>query len=210
MTGRAWRMTVFDLTAGQSCQLPHGGLHVLFVPKGAACVETAGGQRQLGIEEAAFLAGGDRITATDGAWLFQVSPAPELHQDTAMTPVLSRLTAPLAGPSIVRADRIDQPAGLQTPSHHHRGPGIRRLLTGKLLAEVGDHVDLITAGRAWFESGQEPVIGTNLHSGTNTFIRVMILPAALQGGKSSFVPTAPADAARPRGVVPHVFGELPL
>lgn len=210
MTERAWRITVFDLQAGRECRLPQGAVHVLFTPTGLALVSTAESQRRIGTDEADFLSGGDVVSATEGAWLFQVSSQDGLYRDEALIPVLSRRTPPLHGPLIVRADRIDQPAGMQTPSHHHRGPGIRRLLTGKLLAEVGDHVNLITTGQAWFESGHEPVVGTNLNAATNTFIRTMILPAELEGGKSSFVPTTPADAARPRGVVPHLFGERPL
>lgn len=210
MTDRSWRITVFDLQAGRECRLPQGATHVLFVPAGTALVSTAGSQRRLGAEEADFLGSGDVVSATEGAWLFQVTSEDELYRNEALVPVLSRRTPLLPSPLIVRADRIDQPAGMQTPSHHHRGPGIRRLLTGKLLAEVGDHVDLITTGQAWFESGREPVVGTNLNTATNTFIRTMILPAELEGGKSSFVPTTSADAARPRGVVPHLFGERPL
>jgi hypothetical protein len=207
MTERSWRITVFDLKARQECRLPPATLSFLFVPTGEALVSSDGEQQRVGAEAGAFLNGGDRVTAGEGAWLFQVGGDERVYLDEALTPVLSRRIRPIADPVIVRADRIDQPAGMTTPSHHHRGPGIRRLLTGKLLAEVGDHVDLITPGQAWFESGREPVVGTNLNEGTNTFIRMMILPAELEGGKSSFVPTTPADAARPRGVTPQVFGE---
>ncbi len=207
MTERSWRITVFDLKARQECRLPSAALSFLFVPGGEALVSSDGEQQRVGAEAGAFLNGGDRVTAGEGAWLFQVGGDERVYRDEALTPVLSRRIRPIADPVIVRADRIDQPAGMTTPSHHHRGPGIRRLLTGKLLAEVGDHVDLITPGQAWFESGREPVVGTNLNEGTNTFIRMMILPAELEGGKSSFVPTTPADSARPRGVTPQVFGE---
>ena len=207
MTDRSWRISVFDLKARQACRLPPAMLGFLFVPVGEATVSAGGGEQRIGAEAGTFLNAGDMVTAGEGAWLFQVSEGDEVHRSEALTPVLSRRAPPVAGPAIVRVDRIDQPAGMQTPSHHHRGPGIRRLLTGRLLAEVGDHTDLITSGQAWFESGQEPVVGTNLNAATNTFIRMMILPAELEGGKSSFVATTPADAARPRGVTPHVFGE---
>lgn len=210
MTGRSWRITVFDLKAGQETRLPPASLQFLFVPKGEALITSGGSRQHVLAEEGLFPSAGDSVTASEGAWLFEVSEEDAARRDGAFTPVLSRRTAPLSAPLIVRVDRIDQPAGMTTPSHHHRGPGIRRLLTGRLLAEVGDHVDLITPGQAWFESGQEPVVGTNLNDGTNTFIRLMILPAELEGGQSSFVATTPADAARPRGVTPRVFGERRL
>jgi hypothetical protein len=208
MTERSRRISVFDLNAVQDYRLPPATLYFLFVPAGEALVSSGGApQQRVGAESGLFLNGGDTVTAGEGAWLFQISGEEDVQRHEGLVPVLSRRTPPMADPVIVRVDRIDQPAGMTTPSHHHRGPGIRRLLTGKLLAEVGDHTDLIIPGQAWFESGQEPVVGTNLSGGTNTFIRMMILPAELEGGKSSFVPTSPADAARPRGVTPQVFGE---
>ncbi|WP_204323924.1 hypothetical protein, partial [Stenotrophomonas maltophilia] len=75
---------------------------------------------------------------------------------------------------ILRADRVESKAGAQTPAHRHRGPGIRRLEHGLLRAEVGDALDRIGAGGAWFESGHETVVGTNISGGTNIFVRVML------------------------------------
>lgn len=211
MTERIWRMTAYDLAPHTTFASPNPGHRVVFVPAGRAKI--LGPQRVADVAdgEAIFLEAGDVVTATQIAWIFEVSADLAVpRNDGALVPVLSRHTRLPEGDLILRADRIDQPSGLTTPSHHHRGPGIRRLVTGRLLAEVGDHVDLITFGQAWFESGLEPVVGTNLQEWTNTFVRVMVLPSDLAGGKSSFVPTTPVDAARPRGVTPHVFGECRL
>ncbi|MCZ8321061.1 MAG: hypothetical protein O9296_05670 [Novosphingobium sp.] len=210
MTGRIWRMTAFDLKPNQTWPFSSAGHCVVFVPVGRAKIEGPDRATEIAAGEAVFLAGGDVVTSTEGAWIFELSADLVVAKHHSLVPVLSRRAQLPDGDLIIRADRIDQPAGLTTPSHHHRGPGIRRLVTGRLLAEVGDHIDLITTGQAWFESGLEPVVGTNLQRGTNTFVRVMVLPSELAGGKSSFVPTTPFDAARPRGVTPHVFGECPL
>lgn len=210
MSERSWRISVYDLKAGMTCLVPLDGLSFFFVPAGEVDVSGNGQTRKIATGHGEFLASGETVAASEGAWLFQAGSGPDLHRDEALLPVLSRLTPPMSGPVIARVDRIDQPAGMRTPSHHHRGPGIRRLMHGLLLAEVGDHTDLIRPGQAWFESGREPVIGTNLTESDNVFVRMMLLPAELEGGKSSFVPTTAADAARPRGVTPHVFGERPV
>ena len=98
---------------------------------------------------------------------------------------------------VCRADRVESQPGAQTPAHRHRGPGIRRLASGLLCAEVGDHLDRIGAGGAWFETGHETVVGTNVSGGVNVFVRVMLLPTELAGGKSSFIAATPAWAVRP-------------
>lgn len=108
---------------------------------------------------------------------------------------------------MIRADRVESPSGAQTPAHRHRGPGIRRLERGQLLAQVGDRIDRIEAGQAWFESGQETVVGLNISGGGNAFIRVMLLPSDLAGGRSSFIAATSEDAAKPRAANVRLFGE---
>jgi hypothetical protein len=208
---QSWRLSVHDLKPGAIYPVPVEAHYFLYVDKGEATVARAGGTEQLATGSGYFPVAGDMIHAGLGTWLFEVRPgAPAFHRHDDLVPVLARSISIPAGPVLLRADRIDQPAGMVTPSHHHRGPGIRRLSRGLLLAEVGDHVDLIRPGQAWFETGREAVVGSNVSGDTNTFVRIMLLPAELEGGKSSFVATTPADAARPRGVVPNVFGERRL
>jgi hypothetical protein len=84
------------------------------------------------------------------------------------------------------------------------------LREGRLLATIGDTVERLETGRAWFENGRDWVIGRNIHSGENVFIRVMLLPAELRGGTSSFVPASPEEAARPRSARYRIFGEVDL
>jgi hypothetical protein len=85
---------------------------------------------------------------------------------------------------------------------------MRRLIKGRLLAQIGDDFERIDEGHAWFETGKDPVIGTNIHTENSAFIRVMLLPIELEGGKSSFVPTTAEDAVKPRAVMHKLFGEV--
>ena len=87
----------------------------------------------------------------------------------------------------------------ETPKHGHKGPGIRRLYEGRLVAEIGDEVRRLDQGDAWFETGHDPIIGRNIapHSG---FVRAMVLPVALHG-KSTFIPWDETEAAKPRGTL---------
>jgi hypothetical protein len=143
--------------------------------------------------------------------VYEITPGatpPRLND--GLSPVLSRVAVVSEGDQLLRADRVESPAGAQTPAHRHRGPGIRRLASGLLRAEVGDHLDRIGAGGAWFETGHETVVGTNISGGINVFVRVMLLPTELAGGKSSFIAATPADAAKPRDVKLTLFGERVL
>ncbi|WP_449375633.1 hypothetical protein [Bosea thiooxidans] len=132
-------------------------------------------------------------------WLFEIGPAEaRLRREEGLQPILSRIATAPEGELILRIDRVGSAAGAQTPAHRHRGPGIRRLVSGLLHAEVGGHFDRIEPGQAWFESGREDVVGTNVSGGDNSFVRVMLLPSELAGGASSFVAASPVDAAKPR------------
>jgi quercetin dioxygenase-like cupin family protein len=106
-------------------------------------------------------------------------------------------------PVLIRADRVGFPPGVVTPKHGHKGPGIRRLIAGRLVAEIGDQVQRIDAGEAWFESGREPVVGLTT-APDSAFVRVMVLDPALLS-ESTFIPWTPADAAMPRGTDRTLF-----
>lgn len=211
MSGQHWRMTVYDLGPGAACAVQERSFGFIYAERGEAAVTAGGRTEPVAPGEGAFAAAGDRIASTGNAWLYEIAPSSlPLRFDAGLSPVLSRIAIVDDGPHILRADRVESQAGAQTPAHRHRGPGIRRLEHGLLSAEVGDALDRIGAGGAWFESGHETVIGTNISGGTNIFVRVMLLPAELAGGLSSFVAASPADAAKPRAVNLRLFGERPV
>jgi quercetin dioxygenase-like cupin family protein len=118
--------------------------------------------------------------------------------DPLRTVLHVRLPRDPDAPLLLRADRVDFPPGAVTPRHGHAGPGIRRLLAGRLFAEIGATHRRIDAGEAWFESGPEPVVGHNI-APASAFVRCMVLDPDLLG-RPTFRPTSPEDAARPRAV----------
>lgn len=145
------------------------------------------------------------LAGASRGWLFEAAPT-ELEHPGAAT-VLSRTVAPRFGaPRVLRLDRVTAAPGAQTPPHRHRGPGVRRLIDGRILAAQDTALDLIRPGDAWFESGEETVVGTNLEQTTSTFLRMLLLPEELMGGHSSFVPADP-DGKAVRNAEVIVLGE---
>lgn len=204
------RMTLYDLVP-QSGDVTIGGAatRFLYVREGSFTVNGAAGQTSCASDEGVLCDGEVRVAGRGVLWVYEVAPpdVPVIGADRA-TIVLSRVLSPgFAGPWLIRADRVESTTGSKTPRHGHRGPGMRRLVYGQLLAEIGDEIDRIDAGRAWFETGRDWVVGTNISNANSAFVRVMVLPAELKGGKSSFIPATPEDAAKPRAVTYRLFGE---
>ncbi|TCR66406.1 hypothetical protein [Bosea sp. BK604] len=207
MSAQRWRLTVYDLAPTGHYIVPTGGHAFVYAADGDTTVTGT----SLAQDAGSFATAGDTVSASAIAWIYELVPGASLppRQD-GLSPVLSRAVSLPEGAHLLRADRVESAAGAQTPAHRHQGPGIRRLRRGLLLAEVGDHLDRIEAGQAWFESGHETVVGTNISGATNAFVRVMLLPVALAGGKSSFIPANPQEAAKPRAANLTLFGERPL
>ncbi|MGH7118298.1 MAG: hypothetical protein ACREFP_04815 [Acetobacteraceae bacterium] len=203
----SWRMTVYDVLDGAS--ISAGPPRFLYARRGPLHVATASGETVLDAEKGQFLCGGMRIAGNGLGWLYEVADQSRTAACSAATPIVLSRPLPVATPGtwLLRVDRVAMPAGFVTPRHGHRGPGIRRLLSGRILAAIADRVDRIDTGQAWFESGPEPVVGTNLHSDFTVFVRVMLLPQELLGGQSSYLPADADEAAKPRGVTIDVLGE---
>ena len=199
-----YRLTAYDIGSAAICNVESKGLAFLFAQTGDGRI----GDRCIAENDGGFARHGDRIASSGCAWLFELAPeSATVRQGNGVSPVLSRIITLPEGEVMMRADRVESGAGAQTPAHRHRGPGIRRLLKGLLLAEVGKELDRVGPGEAWFESGHETVIGTNISGTDNAFIRVMLLPIALAGGESSFMAANAEEAAKPRAVKLHLFGE---
>lgn len=201
---QSWRMTVYDLAPASRCTVAPGGHAFVYAAGGDLAI--AGSNVAVG--EGAFAVAGDMIASSYPAWVYEVVPGTmAVRRETSLSPLLSRIVVIPEGDYMIRADRVESQAGAQTPAHRHHGPGIRRLERGQLLAQVGDCIDRIDAGQAWFETGQETVVGLNISPGVNAFIRVMLLPSNLAGGHSSFVASTSEDATKPRAADVRLFGE---
>lgn len=202
------RVTVYEMECGRT-ELPSetGAVYFVYAKSGTGHIKCDGRSIALSTDEGAFATG--EIIADNGSqlWVFEKS---EIGAPFADLEIVASHVADLSfsGPHFVRADRIETEHSAETPRHFHKGPGLRRLVYGKLRADVGDTVFRIEQGDAWFETGDEPVVGTN-YGGTNAaFVRLLVLPIELFDGKSSFVPTDAAEAAKPRSVDQRVFGEV--
>lgn len=204
----AWRLSVYDIGPGAPVRLPALGCRFLYVSEGACRIESPAGTRGLAIGEGDAVGAGDAVTADGKAWLCELAPPTALLDPGSAFAVLSKpLSVAATGPWLFRVDRIDLEAGARTPRHFHHGPGIRRLIFGRVRVEIGVDVIGVDPGGAWFEPGDEPVVGANAAPGPSAFLRVSLLPVELSGGKSSFVPASEADAASPRAVAQHLLHE---
>lgn len=208
---RAWRISVYDLALGADwVTLPGDGYRFVYAVAAPLEGRSATGEDAAGTGSGFLAKGPVDLRGRATAWIYDVDPTgAEPVTQGGLSLVLSRrFKLPDGGKRLIRADRVESASGAQTPRHGHRGPGIRRLLYGRLLAQTADRYDRIEPGQPWFETGDEPVVGTNIHTGDTAFVRVMLLPDELAGGIPSFVPTTPEDANKPRGVTYRLFGEL--
>ncbi|MBV8916012.1 MAG: hypothetical protein JOZ05_23610 [Acetobacteraceae bacterium] len=205
-----WRISVYDAVPTEAAlDLPDGPARFIYAVEDGLTLRDRDGSTPLDRDSGRFCRGPAQLAGSGIAWIFEAGRDGALLAGAGISLVLSRPIAIEApGPRLLRADRIESTSGSATPRHGHRGPGIRRLLYGRILGEIGDSFERIDPGHAWFESGTDPVVGTNVHTGNSAFVRVMVLPPELQGGKTSFVPTDAAEAAKPRAVQNRLFGEV--
>lgn len=131
----------------------------------------------------------------------------------ASAPADARVSAEVDVPSqgwIARLDRVDFPPGGIAYRHVHPGPGIRRLLQGELTVDRGDVAPRrYTAGDAWFEGADDPVLATASELEDTAFVRVLLLPAEW-AGKRTIRYVDPADEDKPRLQRAAILTEEPL
>jgi len=133
----------------------------------------------------------------------------ELLDSSPADALSAEVDVPKAG-WIARLDRVDFPPGGIAYRHVHPGPGIRRLLHGELTIDRGDGAPRrYTAGDAWFEGADDPVLATASDLEQTAFVRVLLLPAEW-AGRRTIRYVDPADEARPRLQTATVLREEPL
>src|SRR5215204_5439827 len=205
---RSWRMTVYDLAVAGLTTVESDACRFFYLRDGQVSPRS-GGPAVLEPDGGFFSSEATVFEGEGTLWVYEAAPFETPLIGRAAWVVLSRRYEREFGPPLLlRADRIESPAGAATPRHTHRGPGIRRLLYGRLLAEMGDDLERIEPGQPWFETGKDPIVGTNMSAGNSAFVRVMILPVELHGGKTSFVATSSDEAAKPRMVTSRLFCEF--
>lgn len=183
---------------------------VIYARSGSLRVRDARGTHPLTVDRCALFQGALAIGGEGEIWTFELSAVPlAAMSDAEKRRAILAATIDLdaSRPVLFRADRVDFLPGGVTPRHGHKGAGIRRLLFGRLIAEIGDHVQRIESGQAWFETGRDPVVGRNI-APASAFVRGLALPVELKG-QSTFIPWTPEEASKPRGVRPTpLFDEI--
>lgn len=192
----AFAATEDMITPGQRLALKPAA-RALYMRRGRVVIAQDGTETILTEDDCALIVGAATLTGSGVVWGYEATrdlAAP----DPLRTVLHVRLPRDPDAPVLLRADRVDFPPGAVTPRHGHAGPGIRRLLAGRLFAEIGGTHRRIDAGEAWFESGAEPVVGHNI-APASAFFRCMVLDPDLLG-RPTFRAISPEDAAKPRAV----------
>ncbi|MFN6999888.1 hypothetical protein [Elioraea tepidiphila] len=192
----AFAATEDVITPGQ-CLALKPAARALYMRCGRVVIAQDGTETILTEDRCALIVGAATLTGDGVVWGCEATrdlAAP----DPLRTVLHVRLPRDPGAPMLLRADRVDFPPGAVTPRHGHAGPGIRRLLAGRLFAEIGETHRRIDAGEAWFESGLEPVVGHNI-APASAFVRCMVLDPDLLG-RPTFRAASPEDAAKPRAV----------
>lgn len=201
------RISIYDLNPGK-LELHRKSQWFLYAPAGGVEVTIANDFFMLQKDTGVLVENGAQLALSSPAWLYEVASRTTPFLEGAEIQRSHPIAPDFPPPFVIRADRIESEPGGATPRHGHRGPGMRRLVFGRLLAEIGDTFERLEAGDSWFETGKDMVVGTNLGPTNAAFVRVMVLPVELEGGKSSFIPENAAEAARPRAVKNRLFGEI--
>ncbi len=195
------RLALFeDRLEGGTRKLP-AAVHGLYLRDGSVTLDGA----PLAPDSATLVNGSAVVAGRGEVWRFEVSDVQALAEpEEFATLILAHaLTRDPAAPFVLRMDRVDFPPEGATPKHGHAAPGIRRLLSGRLLAEVGAATHRINAGDAWFETGDDPVVGRAMLPGS-AFIRCMVLDPALLG-RPTFRAWNAEEAAKPRSTASRLF-----
>lgn len=186
------------IAAGRTLVLPQAA-RAIYVRRGTVEIEGTG---TVAADDCRLVVGTATLRGDAEIWCFEIAAAwDDADRDRIVLAAL--LHRDPAAPIVLRADRVDFPPGAVTPRHGHAGPGIRRLLSGRLSAEIGEQIHRIDPGQAWFETGHDPVIGRTL-APASAFVRGMALDPVLHG-KPTFRAWDGAEAGKPRGAKPRLF-----
>ena len=109
-----------------------------------------------------------------------VANAPGMMTHEKLTAFLETLPK---GELLMRGDSVAFPPGGCAYTHVHQGPGIRCLIEGGIRIDTHGRSTSYGPGGAWYEAGPDPVFAQAAEDKPSRFIRVLILPRALQGQK---------------------------
>lgn len=111
---------------------------------------------------------------------------------------------------LLRCDRVDFPPGGEALLHTHQGGGIRCLIAGSIRIETLGESHRYGPLEAWFEAGPAAVYAAADVQVASAFARVMVLPRALLGGKTSIQYVNPGDLDKPKSQRYQIFIDEPI
>lgn len=212
LQGHELRLVEDNVAAGGAFAFPADGINrVLYVAHGGIAVD---GQ-ELGEDQAWHGRGAAKVAAgPSGAalWRWELAPAGgevfRKESTAAGVKLRRRLDGPNADTLLVRCDSVAFPPGGCAYLHTHQGPGIRCLIEGGIRIDTAGESRSYAPGGAWFEAGPEPVFAQAAGRPTR-FIRVMILPARLQG-QSSIGYVHAEDRDKPKSQRYRIYLDIPI
>ena len=206
-----------DRLAAKASTAPLGAANrVIYVAAGTAIVRGSGVTASLG-ENSAWQGPG-AVTVSAGPAGARVlrwelsSRETELASGADVTSALTLEAEPRIVPGtdyLMRCDRVDFPPGGLAYTHTHKGSGTRCLQSGRIRIDTQGHDFWVEPHGAWFETGSDPVFAETWQDSSSHFIRVTILPRALQG-KSSITYVKPEDQDKPKLQKYQVFVDEPI
>lgn len=176
------------------------GVRGVFVRRGQIRVTTGDGDTDLEAGQCRLFTQAVALSGDAQLWTFELSARPVSEHGSSDDPrkILAHdIALNATKPLVLRCDHVAFPPGAETPRHGHKAAGIRRLVSGRLIAEIGHETRRIDAGEAWYESGDDPVVGRSI-APDSAFVRAMVLPVHLHG-KPTFIAWSAQEAAKPRG-----------
>jgi quercetin dioxygenase-like cupin family protein len=193
----------------EGARLPLPAAHrVVYVVTGRVAIDAA-----VVDENAAWHGAGACVVQAHTAarlWRWELRPMDRAEDDAGHSALkLTHAVDLPPGGALMRADRVDVPPRGIAYTHTHQGPGIRVLLRGRFRVETEGRALVVEPGEPWFERGPDPVYAESIAHEPTSFVRVMILPAALLG-KSSIRYVKPEDQARPKSQTYTVFVDAPI
>jgi hypothetical protein len=199
VTGYTLRFYRDEIGPGDGPVSLPAGLRTIYVRSGAARLNGAAVTE----DDAWF---GDGVAKVEGtrATFWRCEFAPRADKPLLPPNVVSVLlldsplkTLPSDGGMMMRCDSVAFPPGGCAFTHTHKGPGIRCLQKGTIRIDSDGGSNHYGPGEPWFEAGPVPVFAQADADRETRFIRVSILPRALEG-KSSITYVLPEDRDKPK------------
>jgi quercetin dioxygenase-like cupin family protein len=203
------RLFVDRLAPGAALSLPAAN-RVLYMRDGQATIDAAGETLALAHNRAWRGAGACKASGGPGGatllrWELVDADAPAGPNLCHEAPIL----LDVGEQYLLRCDRVDFPPGGIAHTHTHRGPGVRMLLGGRLQLKVSGQTHDIEPGQCWFEAGPDPVLALAARDVSTSFVRCLVLPAALRG-QESIRYLLDEDRGKPRTQRYQVFIDDPV